>query len=115
MKTGCFKYIEEEKNNGFISISLYPSNNDLVKFEYKSLVPNWKLFDNLKSKKISKEKFILSYMEQLDSLDAKRVFEKISRQKEKAMEITWKKKSTKRKNHSYNVAHQTPSSAMARP
>ena len=75
MKTGCFKYIDEEKNNGFISISLYPSNNDLVKYEYKSLAPNWKLFENLKSKKITQEKFILTYNEQLASLDPSTVFE----------------------------------------
>ena len=61
MKTGCFKHIEDEKNNGFISISLYPSNNDFVKHEYKSLAPNWKLFENLKSKKITEDKFIQTY------------------------------------------------------
>ena len=49
MKTGVFKQIEEEINNGFISISLYPSNNEFVNYDYKSLSPNWKLFENLKS------------------------------------------------------------------
>ena len=75
MKTGCFKNIENEKNNGFISISLYPSNNDFVKHEYKSLAPNWKLFENLKSKKITEEKFIQTYNEQLNSLNPSMVFE----------------------------------------
>ncbi len=75
MKTGFFKQIDEEKNNGFISISLYPSNNQFVKHEYKSLAPNWKLFENLKSKKISEENFIKNYNEQLDSLNPKTVFE----------------------------------------
>ncbi len=75
MKTGCFKNIEDEKNNGFISISLYPSNNDFVKHEYKSLAPNWKLFENLKSKKITEEKFVQTYNEQLDSLNPSMVFE----------------------------------------
>ena len=75
MKTGCFKNIEDEKNNGFISISLYPSNNDFVKYEYKSLAPNWKLFENLKSKKITEEKFIQTYSEQLNSLNPSMVFE----------------------------------------
>ena len=69
MKTGCFKQIEEEKNNGFISISLYPSNNEFVRHEYKSLAPNWKLFENLKSNIISQEKFIEEFMEQLHSLN----------------------------------------------
>ena len=75
MKTGCFKHIEDEKNNGFISISLYPSNNDFVKHEYKSLAPNWKLFENLKSKKITEDKFIQTYNEQLNSLNPSMVFE----------------------------------------
>ena len=75
MKTGFFKQIDEEKNNGFISISLYPSNNQFVKNEYKSLAPNWKLFENLKSKKLSEENFIKNYNEQLDSLNPKTVFE----------------------------------------
>ena len=69
MKTGCFKQIEEEKNNGFISISLYPSKNEFVRNEYKSLAPNWKLFENLKSNIISQEKFIEEFMEQLHSLN----------------------------------------------
>ena len=73
MKTGCFKQIEEEKNNGFISISLYPSKNEFVRHEYKSLAPNWKLFENLKSNIISQEKFIEEFMEQLHSLNPNRV------------------------------------------
>ena len=75
MKTGCFKHIDEEKNNGFISISLYPSKNDFVRYEYKSLAPNWKLFENLKSNNISQEKFIEEFMEQLNSLNAITVFD----------------------------------------
>ena len=74
MKTGFFKQIDEEKTNGFISISLYSSNNEFVKHEYKSLAPNWKLFENLKSKKITEDKFIVSYEEQLDSLNPSIVF-----------------------------------------
>jgi len=75
MKTGCFKQIDEEKNNGFISISLYPSKNEFVKHEYKSLAPNWKLFENLKSKNITQEKFIEEFMEQLNSLNANTVID----------------------------------------
>jgi len=74
MKTGFFKQIDEEKTNGFISISLYSSDNEFVKHEYKSLAPNWKLFENLKSKKITEDKFIVSYEEQLDSLNPSIVF-----------------------------------------
>ena len=75
MKTGCFKQIDEEKNNGFISISLYPSKNEFVKHEYKSLAPNWKLFENLKSKNITQEKFIEEFMEQLNSLNPNTVID----------------------------------------
>ena len=46
-----FKEVNDGKINGYISISLYPSKNDFVKYEYKSLAPNWKLYENLKSKK----------------------------------------------------------------
>ena len=51
MKTGCFKQINDGQQNGFISISLYPSNNEFVNYEYKSLAPNWKLYENLKKKR----------------------------------------------------------------
>ena len=78
MKTGIYKQIEEEKNNGFISISLYSSNNEFVKHEYKSLAPNWKLYEDLKSKKITEEKFILTYNEQLDTLNPRMVFEDLN-------------------------------------
>tara|TARA_Y100000991_G_scaffold66241_1_gene49512 strand:+ start:495 stop:914 length:420 start_codon:yes stop_codon:yes gene_type:complete len=78
MKTGIYKQIEEEKNNGFISISLYSSNNDFVKHEYKSLAPNWKLYEDLKTKKITEEKFISTYNEQLDTLNPRMVFEDLN-------------------------------------
>ena len=78
MKTGIYKQIEEEKNNGFISISLYSSNNDFVKHEYKSLAPNWKLYEDLKTKKITEEKFILTYNQQLDTLNPRMVFEDLN-------------------------------------
>ena len=51
MKTGCFKQVNGGQTNGYISISLYPSKNDFVNYEYKSLAPNWKLFENLNKKK----------------------------------------------------------------
>lgn len=78
MKTGFFKQIKEESKNGFISISLYSSNNDYVKHEYKSLAPNWKLYEDLKSKKISEEIFSINYNEQLESLNAKMVFDDLN-------------------------------------
>ena len=78
MRTGTFKQIKEEKNNGFISISLYSSKNEFVKHEFKSLAPNWKLYEDLKSKKISEEKFILTYNEQLDTLNPRMVFEDLN-------------------------------------
>ena len=78
MKTGFFKQINEEKNNGFISISLYSSNNDFVNHEYRSLAPNWKLYEDLKSRKISEENFISNYNKQLDSLNPNTVFEDLN-------------------------------------
>jgi len=75
VKTGFFKQITESKNNGYVSISLYPSNNNYISYEYKSLAPNWKLFENLNKKKISEKQFINSYMEQLFCLKAKTVYE----------------------------------------
>ena len=78
MKTGIYKQIKEKKNNGYISISLYSSKNEFVKHEYKSLAPNWKLYEDLKSKKISEEKFILNYNEQLDTLNPRMVFEDLN-------------------------------------
>ena len=75
MKTGFFEQISESKINGYISISLYPSNNNFISCEYKSLVPNWKLFENLNKKKINEKQFINSYMEQLLCLEAKTVYE----------------------------------------
>ena len=75
MKTGCFKQVNDGHTNGFISISLYPSKNDFVKYEYKSLAPNWKLFENLNKKKITEDQFIKSYDDQLVSLSAEKVYE----------------------------------------
>ena len=75
MKTGYFKQVNGGHTNGFISISLYPSKNDFVKYEYKSLAPNWKLFENLNKKKITEDQFIKSYDDQLVSLSAEKVYE----------------------------------------
>ena len=75
MKTGCFKQVDDGYVNGFISISLYPSKNEFVKYEYKSLAPNWKLIENLNKKKITEGQFIKSYEDQLDSLSADKVYE----------------------------------------
>ena len=75
MKTGCFKQVNDGQTNGYISISLYPSKNDFVNYEYKSLAPNWKLFENLNKKKITEDQFIKSYDDQLVSLSAEKVYE----------------------------------------
>ena len=78
MKTGYFKQIIDVQNNGFISISLYPSNNELVNYEYKSLAPNWKLYENFKTKKISEDQFISAYKEQLESMNPNTVYEDLN-------------------------------------
>ena len=78
MKTGYFKQIIDVQQNGFISISLYPSNNEFVNYEYKSLAPNWKLYENLKSKKISEDQFITAYKEQLELMNPKKVYDDLN-------------------------------------
>ena len=75
MKTGCFKQVNDGHVNGYVSISLYPSKNEFVNYEYKSLAPNWKLIENLNQKKITEDQFIKSYKEQLFSLNPKKVYE----------------------------------------
>jgi len=78
MKTGYFKQIIDIQKNGFISISLYPSNNEFVNYEYKSLAPNWKLHENFKTKKISEDQFISAYKEQLESMNPNKVYEDLN-------------------------------------
>ena len=75
MKTGCFNQANDGQTNGYISISLYASKNDFVNYEYKSLVPNWKLFENLNKKKITEVQFVNIFKNQLFSLNANTVYE----------------------------------------
>ena len=74
MKTGCFNQANDGQTNGYISISLYASKNDFVNYEYKSLVPNWKLFENLNKKKITEVQFVNIFKNQLFSLNANTVY-----------------------------------------
>ena len=78
MKTGYFKQIIDVQQNGFISISLYPSNNEFVNYEYKSLAPNRKLYENFKTKKISEDQFISAYKEQLESMNPNKVYDDLN-------------------------------------
>ena len=78
MKTGYFKQIEDNLTLGYVSISLYPSKNKNVFYEFKSLVPNWKLLEMYKSKQLSDSEFEKEYLEQLNNLDAKTIFEQIN-------------------------------------
>ena len=78
MKTGFFKQIDNNSTLGYVSISLYPSKNKNVLFEFKSLAPNWKSMDMLKSKQISEFDFEKEYMIQLNNLNAKTIFEQIN-------------------------------------
>ena len=78
MKTGCFKQVDDGHVNGFISISLYPSQNEFVKYEYKSLAPNWKLYENFKTKKISEDQFISAYKEHLESMNPNKVYDDLN-------------------------------------
>ena len=78
MKTGCFKQVNDGHTNGYVSISLYPSKNDFINHEYKSLAPNWKLLENLNKKKITEDQFIKSYKKQLLSLNANTVYDDLN-------------------------------------
>ena len=78
MKTGYFKQIDSNLTLGFVSISLYPSKNNNVLFEFKSLAPNWKLMEMLKSSQISEFDFKKEYLIQLNNLNAKIIFEQIN-------------------------------------
>ncbi len=78
MKTGYFKQIDSDVTLGYVSISLYPSKNNNVLFEFKSLVPNWKLMEMLKSKHISEYDFEKEYLIQLNNLNAKTIFEQVN-------------------------------------
>ena len=49
-----------------------------VLFEFKSLVPNWKLMEMLKSKQISEFDFEKEYLIQLNNLNAKTIFEQVN-------------------------------------
>ena len=78
MKTGCFKQVSDGHTNGYVSISLYPSKNEFINHEYKSLAPNWKLLENLNKKKITEDQFIKSYKEQLFLLNANTVYDDLN-------------------------------------
>jgi len=78
LKTGYFKQIEDNSTLGYVSISLYPSKNKNVLYEFKSLAPNWKLLEKFKSKQLSDSEFEKEYLEQLNNLDAKTIFEQIN-------------------------------------
>ena len=47
-------------------------------FEFKSLAPNWKLMEMLKSSQISEFDFEKEYLIQLNNLNAKTIFEQIN-------------------------------------
>ena len=78
LKTGYFKQIDNNLTMGYVSISLYPSKNKNVLYEFKSLAPNWKLLELHKNKQISDYDFEKEYLLQLNSLDANTIFEQIS-------------------------------------
>ena len=78
MKTGYFKQIDNNLTLGYVSISLKSSKNNNVLFEFKSLAPNWKLMDMLKSKEISEFDSEKEYLIQLNYLNAKTIFEQIN-------------------------------------
>ena len=78
MKTGYFKQIDNNLTLGYVSISLKSSKNNNVLFEFKSLAPNWKLMDMLKSKEISEFDFEKEYLIQLNYLNAKTIIEQIN-------------------------------------
>jgi hypothetical protein len=74
MKTGYFKYLSKNKLKGCISISLFSSGNEQIKYEYKALVPNYKDYLLLKEKKISEAQFVENFKNNLSSLNAEVVY-----------------------------------------
>ena len=77
MKTSFFKQLKNDQIPGVVSISLLPSGNNLVLFEYKSLCPNWKLSEKFKLKKINEDFFYEEFYEQLNMLNPKETYENI--------------------------------------
>tara|TARA_S200000501_G_scaffold364668_1_gene397137 strand:+ start:190 stop:618 length:429 start_codon:yes stop_codon:yes gene_type:complete len=78
VKTGYFKQIDNNLTLGYVSVSLYPSKNKNVLYEFKSLVPNWKLFEMHKSKQLSDSDFEKEYLLQLNNMNANTIFEQIN-------------------------------------
>ena len=77
MKTGFFKQLKNDQIPGVISISLKTSGYDFVSFEYKSLCPNWKLYEKFNSKKINEDIFYNEFYEHLNQLSPKETYENI--------------------------------------
>ena len=77
MKTGFFRQLKNNQIPGVVSISLEPSGNNFVLFEYKSLCPNWKLSEKFNSKKINEDFFYNEFYEQLNQLSPKETYENI--------------------------------------
>ena len=77
MKTGYFKQLKNNKIPGVVSISLQSSGSDFVLFEYKSLSPNWKLYEKFNSKQINEDFFYSEFYEQLNQLNPKETYENI--------------------------------------
>ena len=77
MKTGFFKQLKNNQISGVVSISLESSGIDFVLFEYKSLSPNWKLSQELNSKKINEDFFYKKFYVQLNQLNPKETYENI--------------------------------------
>ena len=77
MKTGFFKQLKNNQISGVVSISLESSGIDFVLFEYKSLSPNWKLSEELNSKKINEDFFYNEFYVQLNQLNPKETYENI--------------------------------------
>ena len=75
IKTANFNILKKNDIPGAISIDLFPSNFSQVKFEYKGLAPNYKLLNSFKKKKISEEKFISLFNDQLNELNPKNVLD----------------------------------------
>ena len=79
IKTASFNILKKNEDiKGAVSIALFPSNFNDVKFEYKALAPNWKILDKFKKKIISEEKFILAYKDQLNELNPNNIMDHLS-------------------------------------
>ena len=78
MKTGNFALLRNsELIKGAVSIALGKSKYYDVRYSYKKLAPSWNLLSLFRDDKITEEDYIRMYNQQLEKLDAKKVYDEL--------------------------------------